>query len=46
MGLLSFVIGLDPKKLEQKINANEEIGKEFTEFSREVLDGKDIFDYL
>lgn len=46
MGLVSFVLGFDPQKLQTKIKSNEEIGRGFEEFSKEILDGKNIFDYL
>lgn len=46
MGLISFVLGFDPQKLQSKIKSNEEIGRGFEEFSKEILDGKNIFDYL
>ena len=46
MGLVSFVFGFDPQKLQAKIKATEDIGRGFEEFSKEVLDGKNIFDYL
>lgn len=46
MGLLSFVFGFDPQKLWAKIKDTEDIGRGFEEFSKDVLDGKNIFDYL
>jgi len=46
MGLLSFVVGFDPKKLETKMKDVEEIGSDFQSFNKEILDGKNIFDYL
>ncbi len=46
MGLVSFVWGFDPQKFQTKIKSNEEIWREFTSFSKEILDGKNIFDYL
>lgn len=46
MGLVSFVLWFDPKKLQTKIQASADIGSGFEEFSKEVLDGKNIFDYL
>jgi hypothetical protein len=45
-GLVSFVFGFDAQKIQDKIKQNPEIWKWFEEFSREVLDGKNIFDYF
>ncbi|MBP9779530.1 hypothetical protein KBD33_02800 [Candidatus Gracilibacteria bacterium] len=45
-GLFSFVFGFDPKKLLEKIQSDENIAGGFEEFNKEVLDGKNIFDYL
>lgn len=45
-GLFSFVFWFDPKKLLEKIQSDENIAWGFEEFSKEVLDGKNIFDYL
>jgi hypothetical protein len=46
MGLLSFVVGFDPKKLEKKMQSSEDLWKTFTEWNKSMLDGKNIFDYL
>lgn len=45
-GVASFVFGFDVQKLQQGINSQKELQSGFDEFSREVLDGKNIFDYL
>lgn len=46
MGLVSFVFGFDPKKLQDKLQANKEVGNDFSSFSKRIIDGKNIFDYL
>ncbi|NRH20471.1 hypothetical protein HOO68_00295 [Candidatus Gracilibacteria bacterium] len=46
MGLISFVFGFDPKKFQEKIQSNKEIGNDFSSFSKQIIDGKNIFDYL
>ncbi len=45
-GILSFVFWFDLKKLQEKIQANKELWVWFDEFSKEVLGGKNILDYL
>ncbi len=46
MGLLSLVFGIDPEKIKWKISGNAEIAEWFQEFNKEILDGKNILDYL
>jgi hypothetical protein len=46
MGLLSFIVGLDIKKLEGKIAAIPELQSSVQEINTELLDGKNIFEFL
>ena len=46
MWLVSFAIWFDPKKFQEKIQSNKEIGNDFSAFSKQIIDGKNIFDYL
>jgi hypothetical protein len=46
MWLLSFVWWFDIQKFQTKIKSNDDIWRGYQEFSQEVLNGKDIFDYL
>ncbi len=46
MGLASFVWWFDVQKFQTKIKSNQEIWEEFEKFSKEILDGKNIFDYI
>lgn len=46
MGLTSFVFGFDVDALRQSIAADTSIQSEFDGFNREVLDGKNILDYI
>ena len=46
MGLLSFIVGFDPKKFEQKILTNTGMSREISQINNEILDDKNIFDYI
>ncbi len=46
MWLLSFVVGYDAKKVQTVIMDNKNLNSLYQEFNKEVLDGKDIFDYI
>lgn len=46
MGLFSAIFWLDTEKLQTNMQLDEEIGRGFAEFSEEVLDGKNILDFL
>lgn len=45
-GIASFIFGFDVKKVQQGIQSQKEFQSGFDSFSREVLDGKNIFDYI
>lgn len=46
MGILSFVLGIDPKKLQERIKSDPEQWKWLEEFNSDTLNGKNILDYL
>ncbi len=46
MGLASFVWGFDAKEVQKQIKENQSFQLYSQMFAKEVLDGKDIFDYL
>ncbi len=46
IGLLSFVVGYDAQKVQTFIKDNKDLNNFYLEFNKEVLDGKDIFDYI
>ena len=46
IGLLSFVVWFDPKKFEEKLTSNKSLQQNFSDFNREVLGGKNLFEYL
>ncbi len=45
-GILSFILWFDPKKLGEKIQINKELWSWFDSFNKELLNGKNILDYL
>ena len=46
MGLLSFIVGFDPKKFEQKMLTNTGMSRDISQINNEILDDKNIFDYI
>ena len=46
IGLISFIFWMDGKKIQEKFNSNKEYQSGFDEMNKEVLDGKNIFDFL
>ncbi len=48
IGIFSFIVGFDPKKFEKKSlsNTDSNMSKDIRDMNKEILDGKNIFDYI
>ena len=45
-GIVSWMIGIDPQKFQQKIQKDPEMRDGLASFNEEILGGRNIFDYF